>query len=148
MPSSGGSSLKPSSQRSASACSAPSARTSTRSSLRWTTAWPSTAASCSSWRSAVAASSPKRSGARSRPRPCAGRPPTAPSASPRWRHGRGSCCPAHTCSTTHASKPWRSSPWGTAHLSTRVRSAAAAIRRGFLNVEFTGKKLHNSGGQC
>ena len=57
-----------SSQRSASACSAPTAQTSMSSSPRWTAAWPSTAASCSSWRSGVAVSSPKRSGARSRPR--------------------------------------------------------------------------------
>lgn len=106
--------------------------------------------------------SQKKTGRRSRYRPYIGKPMSAPSASPHSQPaatltrmhqgcaaarlpGRQSSCPAHMCSTTHVSLLWRSSPWGTALLSMPVLSVALAIKRKFLDIEFTvRKKLYNS----
>lgn len=98
---------------------------------------------------------------------CTGSPTSVPSVSPRSQPaptvtrirarraaaslpGRRSSCPAHMCSTTRVSLLWRSSPWGTVLLSTCVPSAALAIRRKFLNTEFTGRiilLLGSAGGE-
>lgn len=100
--------------------------------------------------------SQKKTGRRSRYRPYIGKPMSAPSASPHSQAaatltrmhqgcaavrlpGRQSSCPAHMCSTTRVSLLWRSSPWGTALLSMPVLSVALAIKRKFLDIEFTGK---------
>lgn len=143
--------MKKSSQKSVTECCAHTTRTSKSFLQRSTTAWPQTEEFFSSWRRSVAMSSQKRNGGRSRARLCSGRPTNAPSASrhsqgavmvnepPQGRAsaslpGRQSSCPAHTRFTSCVCWPWRSSPRGTALLSTRVLSATLATKRKFLKI--------------